>query len=153
MSYVRRAVEGIVIAVDLLALAGLVVVGLLGVTACLVSVASQYVPATEGTGLTLRATPAFLVRPGEVMLTGRLSGDESEELWCPEVEWLYGDGSSSSNQSDCGPYESGVGIQRVFTVIHPYRTRGVFPARLNLKRHGRTVVAGTVNVQVGSDEE
>ena len=51
--------------------------------------------------LNLRANPRFAIRaPVNVLATAELmGGDEVEEFYCPALEWEWGDGSRSVQES------------------------------------------------------
>lgn len=41
-----------------------------------------------------------------VLFTAEISGPEDEGWYCPRVEWTWPDGTTSSTESDCPPYEA-----------------------------------------------
>lgn len=101
--------------------------------------------------LQMRASPAVVFNPAQVRVTAELRGgsDESPELYCPSVEWEWGDGTRSEAQMDCEPFEPGKSeIRRRFAASHQYNQAGRFEVRLRLKRGNKVIVAGQVNVQV-----
>ena len=52
--------------------------------------------------------------------------NDSEEFYCPTIEWDWGDGTQSESSVDCEPYEAGKSeIKRRFTVSHVFRA-GMF---------------------------
>ncbi|HEX7088221.1 MAG TPA: hypothetical protein VF198_17815 [Vicinamibacterales bacterium] len=101
--------------------------------------------------LQLRATPAVVFSPARVRVSAELRGgsDETPELYCPAVEWEWGDGTRSEARTDCEPFEPGKSeIQRRFAASHQYNQAGRYEIRLRLKRGNKVIVAGQVNVQV-----
>jgi len=83
--------------------------------------------------ISVRAQPPVGVAPFRVVLTGELQGgaDDFEEYYCPTVEWVWGDDTTSESTLDCEPYEAGKSqIKRRFTVEHMFRrearTRSTF---------------------------
>jgi hypothetical protein len=99
--------------------------------------------------LALRASPRVAFSPSGVVFTGELQGGaDSEEFHCPAVEWDWDDGSRSTRESDCDPFQAGSGIERRFTARHIYREPGQYTARLTLTRGGRSIAAATINVAV-----
>jgi hypothetical protein len=83
-------------------------------------------------GLKLRANPPFsLALPGHsrhVLLTAEIVGPETEEYYCPEVIWLWSNGTLSSEESDCEPFAARIGYPRHFNrdvasppQVHPYQ--------------------------------
>lgn len=63
----------------------------------------------EDPDLRLRAAPRVsLAPPGGVtpiLLTAEIVGPETEEYYCPEVVWMWPNGTHSSEESDCEPFE------------------------------------------------
>ncbi len=101
--------------------------------------------------LHLRASPAVVFSPARVRVSAELRGgtDETAELYCPSIEWEWGDGTRSEARTDCEPFEAGKSeIQRRFTASHQYNQSGRYEVRLRLKRGNKVIVAGQVNVQV-----
>jgi hypothetical protein len=100
--------------------------------------------------LKLKAQPVIAMSPARVVLTAELVGgpNDYEELYCPTVEWDWGDGTHSESTNDCAPYEPGKSeIKRRFTVEHVFRT-GTFRVAFKLKRQNRVVSLATVSIQV-----
>ena len=107
-------------------------------------------PKPKKPGLVLRATPRFAFSPAMIFLTAELQGgDDVEELYCPEVEWEWGDGGKSVQEGDCPPFEAGVSkIQRRFTTEHEFRRTGNYTVVVRLRRTGKTLAKTDVSVQV-----
>jgi hypothetical protein len=98
--------------------------------------------------VSLRAEPRVSDAPARVVFTALLSGGEDgEELYCPDVEWAWGDGTRSVHEGSCPPYKVGeTAVQREFTVQHEY-TRPARPRVSVILRKGkRTLGRGSVNV-------
>jgi hypothetical protein len=101
--------------------------------------------------LSVRATPALSFSPARIVATADLTGgmDAEEELYCPEAEWDWGDGTYSSATQDCEPFEAGKSeVKRHWTSEHKYETQGNYRLQLTLKRGKKTIVAGNTTVQV-----
>ena len=84
-------------------------------------------------------------------MTAELKGgvDSTGELYCPSLEWDWGDGTRSEADADCEPYEAGKStIKRRFTQTHTYDIAGNYRVLLRLKRGSKVLVAGNVSVQV-----
>ncbi len=98
--------------------------------------------------LSLKATPAISFAPARVVLVAELKGGEdSEELYCPSVEWEWGDLTTSVNEADCDPYVAGKSeVKRRYTVEHQFKNPGSFKVSLRLKK-GQKIVA-SANTQV-----
>ena len=100
--------------------------------------------------ITLRAQPTISMSPSRSSsrpncLAGRTI---SKSIYCPSVEWQWGDGTSSEVSSDCEPYEPGKSqIKRRFTVEHLFRA-GTYRIVFHLKRHDKAVASATASIQV-----
>jgi len=94
--------------------------------------------------LRLRASPRrSVVLPGKgrpILLTAEIVGPETEEYYCPKVVWLLEDGTRSSEESDCEPYERRTGYQRRFTrrIVSP-RTGRPFRVCVELRKADKAV--------------
>ena len=100
--------------------------------------------------LNLRATPRMAFSPVTVFFTAELiGGDDVEQYYCPEVEWDWGDGGKSVQESDCAPYEPGVSkIERRFTADHRYRRAFVYTVSVTLRRSRRSIAKADIKVTV-----
>ena len=100
--------------------------------------------------LSLKASPAISFAPARIVIVAELKGgDDSEELYCPTVEWEWGDLTQSIVEADCEPYAPGKSeIKRRFTVEHQFKTPGSFKIVLRLKKGSKIVGQGTAQVQV-----
>src|SRR5512142_333879 len=86
---------------------------------------------------TLRATPAMAFAPARITLTAQLKnvqGDDAD-LYCPTVEWDWGDGTVSQSSNDCEPFQPNKSeIQKSFVTQHVYKTGGEYIVKLLLKK-------------------
>jgi hypothetical protein len=99
--------------------------------------------------LELRASPRIAYPPARVYVVAELQGGgEVEELYCPGVQWEWGDGSRSGVESDCDPFEPGTRLVRVFSAGHAYRDPGEYDLRVTLRRAGRDLAAATIQVMI-----
>lgn len=101
--------------------------------------------------VTLKASPTIVFSPARVVVTAEIRGgaDDAAELYCPSLEWDWGDGTRSESGTDCEPYEPGKStIQRRYTTSHTYNLAGNYRVQLRLKRGSKTVLGGHVSVQV-----
>ncbi|HEY6548755.1 MAG TPA: PKD domain-containing protein [Vicinamibacteria bacterium] len=103
----------------------------------------------------LRAPPRTAFPPVSVLVVAELvGGGEHEDYYCPGLEWDWGDGNRSAQESDCEPFSTGAALERRFSARHAYRAAGSYSVTLTLRRASRTVAVGTVPVQVhGAPEE
>ena len=100
--------------------------------------------------LKLSARPPLGMAPLKVVLTADLQGgpNDSEEFYCPTVEWEWGDGTQSESTVDCDPYEPGKSeIKRRWTVEHVFRA-GQYHVVLRLKKHDKAITQASVSLEV-----
>jgi hypothetical protein len=99
--------------------------------------------------LELRATPRFAFSPAEIMLTAELKGgDDVEELYCPEIEWEFGDGDKSTQEADCDPWTPTTKLERRFTVHHVYKFAGAYLIRVKLRKSDKDLMIQTMQLSV-----
>jgi hypothetical protein len=97
-----------------------------------------------------RGIPALGVAPLDVLVVLDLKGgDEIEELYCPEVEFNWADGSKSVQESDCPPFVPGqTTLTRRFSARHTFRGGGEFNVRVRLRRADKIVASAETRVSV-----
>jgi len=101
--------------------------------------------------LNLKASPTIVFSPARVVVSAELKGgaEDNAELYCPSLEWDWGDGTRSESAVDCEPFEAGTStIQRRFTASHTFNIAGNYRVQLRLKRGSKVVLGGHVSVQV-----
>jgi plastocyanin len=99
--------------------------------------------------LDLRATPRYAFSPANVLFTAELKGgDEVEELYCPEVEWEWGDGGKSVQESDCDPWTEATPIQRRFTSNHTFQFAGLYRVKVTLRKSGKNMMSQTLTMTI-----
>ena len=101
--------------------------------------------------LSLKATPPVGFSPLKVRIVVDIRGgaDDYADLYCPAVEWDWGDGTVSGNSEDCDPYEPGKSvIKRRYTIEHVFRQPGAFQVFFRLKKRDRVIAGSSANVQV-----
>jgi hypothetical protein len=101
--------------------------------------------------LSLKANPSMAFSPARIVVTADVNGgaDDDQELYCPTVEWEWGDDTKSDQSADCDPYEAGkTQIKRRFTTEHVYRMQGDYRIQLRLKKSGKVVASASTNVKV-----
>ena len=101
--------------------------------------------------LSLKATPTVSFAPARIVVVAELKGgpDDSEEFYCPTVEWEWGDFTSSTVEADCDPYEPGKStIKRRYTVEHRFKNPGGFKIILRLKKGNKIVASANSQIQV-----
>lgn len=102
--------------------------------------------------LTVKVSPAMGgTAPVRVVASADLTGGapDGEELYCPAVEWDFGDDTKSTASADCDPYEAGKSeIKRRFTAEHSYPNGGTFRIQVRLKKKNKVIVSGSTSVQI-----
>lgn len=118
-------------------------------------------PAAKKPSLELRQRPLFPQSPAEMTFTAELKGGiESEDYYCPTVEWEWGDdsrhggntGTKSVEESDCEPYQAGVSeFVRHFEKEHRFSEWGNYRVQVTLRKGGRVIARQSrmVNVKAG----
>lgn len=100
-------------------------------------------------GLEIRSSPRFAFSPADVLFTAELKGgDDIEELYCPEVEWEWGDGGKSVKEADCDPWTEGARIERRFTASHTFQFAGVYRVKVTLRKTGRTIMTQSMSMTI-----
>ena len=99
--------------------------------------------------LRMRATPRFAFSPATILFTAELKGgDDIEDLYCPEVEWDWGDGAKSVTESDCDPWEPGSKIDRRYTGRHEFRLAGQYRIQVTLSKTGKKILTSSMTVDI-----
>jgi len=100
-------------------------------------------------GMELRSSPRFAFSPASVLFTAELKGgDDVEELYCPEVEWEWGDGGKSVKEADCDPWAEGAKIERRFTANHVFQFAGVYRVKATLRKTGKNILSQTLTLTI-----
>jgi hypothetical protein len=126
-------------------------VSLLGAALLVVAVGPHAVAGSAQPALTLRVNKAMAFAPARIVLMGQVKGgsDSIEDLYCPSVEWDWGDDTHSASSGDCEPFEAGKSaISRFFVTEHVFKRGGNFTVRLTLKKHNRVVFAAETTLQI-----
>ena len=104
---------------------------------------------TKRPGLEVRSSPRFAFSPASVLFTAELKGgDDVEELYCPEVEWEWGDGGKSVTEADCDPWAEGAAIERRFTANHVFQRAGLYKVKVTLRKTGRDMISQTLMMTI-----
>jgi hypothetical protein len=100
-------------------------------------------------GLELRASPRFSFSPAEIFFTAELKGgDDVEEVYCPEIEWEWGDGGKSVQEADCDPWSPSTKIERRFTAHHVFEHAGLYRTKVTLRKTGKNIMSQTVQTTI-----
>jgi len=99
--------------------------------------------------LELRSSPRFAFSPASILFTAELKGGgDVEELYCPEVEWEWGDGGKSVTEADCDPWTEGALIERRFTANHVFQFAGVYRVKVTLRKTGRDLMSQSLALTI-----
>jgi hypothetical protein len=102
----------------------------------------------------VRATYRPTLTPVRVVAVAELvGGEDTEEFYCAGLEWDWGDGNRSFQESDCDPWEPGMEIDRFFAARHAYHRPGVYQVTITLERAGSRVAVGRAVVRVAGHQE
>jgi len=100
-------------------------------------------------GLELRSSPRFAFSPANILFVAELKGgDDVEELYCPEVEWEWGDGGKSVKEGDCDPWTEGAPIERRFSTNHTFQFAGIYRVKVTLRKTGKNVLSQTLALTI-----
>jgi hypothetical protein len=106
---------------------------------------------TKRASLVVKVSPPVAFSPARVIATADLRGgsDTDPELYCPGLEWDWGDGTKSEASEDCEPFEAGKStIKRRWSGTHTYNSSGNYRLQLRLTRGTKAIVAGNTMMQV-----
>ncbi len=99
--------------------------------------------------LEIRPTPRFAFSPANIFFTAELKGgDDVEELYCPEIEWEWGDGGKSVQEADCDPWTETTRIQRRFTSNHTFQFAGLYRVQVTLRKSNKNLMSQSVQVTI-----
>jgi hypothetical protein len=99
--------------------------------------------------LEIRPSPRFAFSPASIFFTAELKGgDDLEELYCPEIEWEWGDGGKSVQEADCEPWTETTKIQRRFTSNHTFQFAGLYRVRVTLRKSNKNLISQTVQITI-----
>jgi plastocyanin len=101
--------------------------------------------------LSLKAAPAVSFAPARIVVVAEIKGgpEDSEEFYCPTVEWEWGDDTVSTAEADCDPYSAGKStIKRRYTIEHRFKNPGGFKIILRLKKGTKVIATANTLVQV-----
>jgi hypothetical protein len=99
----------------------------------------------------LKATPAITFSPANVFFAAEVKGgpDDFEELYCPAVEWDWGDGTKDQSSADCEPYEAGKSqIKRRYVAQKRYQSSGDYRVAFRLKQKDKVVGTATTQLKI-----
>jgi len=125
--------------------------GLIGVPAASPQAGDQAARPPKKPSLTLKASPMMAFTPAKIRFVAEVKDgpDDYEDLYCPSVEWDWGDDTTSESSVDCEPFQPGKSkITRRFTVEHVFKTAGLHRVRIRLKRKTRVILSTEIQVQI-----
>jgi hypothetical protein len=99
--------------------------------------------------VSLKATPQVGFAPIRMVFTAEIKGDDHSDLYCPAIEWNWGDETRSLKQADCEPFEPGKSeIKRRYVIDHTFEGPGAWKVEFRLKQKDKVVAYGSTTVQV-----
>jgi hypothetical protein len=101
--------------------------------------------------LSLKATPAITYSPANIFFAADVQGgpDDFEELYCPSVEWDWGDGTKDQSSADCDPYEPGKSqIKRRYVAQKRYQISGDYRVAFRLRQKDKVVGTATTQLKI-----
>jgi hypothetical protein len=101
--------------------------------------------------LSLKATPAITFSPANIFFVAEIRGgpDDNEELYCPSVEWDWGDGTKDQSSIDCDPYEAGKSqIKRRYVAQKRYQSASDYRVAFRLKQKDKVVGTATTQLKI-----
>jgi hypothetical protein len=103
----------------------------------------------KGPSLSLRAAPRVAAAPVSVLFTAEVQGGADADVYCPTLEWEWGDGSKGSAGGDCPPYVAGeTEVQRLFEAEHEYRQKGQPTVTLRITKDGKPLAVTRVDLRI-----
>jgi hypothetical protein len=101
--------------------------------------------------LSLRVASNLSTAPSNVRATAVLRGgsNDTEDLYCPQIEWEWGDDTTSESSADCDPYQVGKSrITRRYSARHTFHYGGHYKVTIRLKQKRRTVLSASTNLRI-----
>lgn len=99
--------------------------------------------------VSLKVTPAIGFAPVRMVFVAEIKGDDHPDLYCPAIEWDWGDDTASETKADCDPFEPGKSeIKRRYVIDHSFDAPGAWKVELRLKQKNKVVARGNVTVTV-----
>ena len=123
---------------------------LLGVVLAVLAGAPAEKPSNK-VSVSLRAAPRAAIAPARIVFNVELKGGEdTEALHCLTLQWDWGDGTRSSSEGDCSPFEAGkTKVQRLFTADHEYSEPRKPTAEVTVLKGERVVGLASVTMNNG----
>lgn len=99
--------------------------------------------------ISLKATPMVGFAPVRMVFVAELKGDDHADLYCPTIEWNWGDDTKSETRTDCDPFELGKSeIKRRFVIDHSFDAPGDWKVEFRLKQKSKVIAKGSTTVKV-----
>ena len=121
------------------------------VCAPVIAASSPDIQNDKKASVSLKASPNVGFSPARIVLTAEVKGgpNDSEDLYCASIEWVWGDDTKSESKADCEPYEAGKSeIKRRYTLDHVYQTGGQYKVEFYLKQKNKRVLGAQTTVTI-----
>lgn len=102
----------------------------------------------------LRVNPTLIFVPQRIVATAELTegADDFQDYYCPQIEWVWSDNTTSESAEDCEPYEAGKSqIRRRYTADHTYKEPGNYDVIFRMKQGSRIVLSLRQNIRAQGD--
>lgn len=124
---------------------------LVAALACLAAPAAAQERGDAKPSMSVRVAPAMAFSPARVTATAELKNVRQDDgtLFCPAVEWEWGDGTQSEESGDCGAFEAGVSQVRTrYAKQYTYYAAGTYRVTVRLKRGKSVLLAASTRITV-----
>jgi hypothetical protein len=103
----------------------------------------------NGPSLQLKARPQIVAAPAKIAFNAELKNGTDEEVYCPRMEWDWGDGTTSEHVWDCTPYEPGKTIVlRRFYGERKFTEEGEYTVTLRLYKGNKVLAVGKTFLRI-----
>lgn len=104
--------------------------------------------AGEKSRLVVSATPMIsIMNESPVLIMAKITGEETEDYYCPALELWLNKTRVKSQESDCPPFEKREDYPR-FWIWYVNKARGDHEAEVRLLKNNRLVAKGSVTWRV-----
>ena len=107
-------------------------------------------PGSAKLEVNLRANPKSGSLPARITFTAELKGGaDTEDLYCPTLEWEWDGGSTSTQEGECAPFVAGTTkVERHFTITHEFHETGRHTITVTIRVEPKVLGKATTEVTV-----
>ncbi len=99
-------------------------------------------------GIDVTVTPRLALHPQRLHYMARLTGPELEKFYCPEAVWTFSNGTQSTHQPDCPPWESRDDYQRTWRLEGRAESEGLYEVCFELRKAGKRITSGCASAEI-----